>query len=439
MAQPTSAGAVDPRKTVTAESFHVAPHLLGLPLASPSRRLAAILLDLLLCSILANLGGKVLFALALGTSFFWFAGRKLGTGGTFFSRSARAGLRGVGALFVFIAAASLWGSAQKKVRGAVEGGEDAGPQTASMAGGRSPSPGGALRMAGAMIAVATASDSVHADSAARRAIRQMRRGGATDAQIRQAFHDSSNDADSDEKPWLPGALRAALAASFPRDSAAADSTLDAPPDSLAALYVAAVHGRDSTRAAALRPKLASVLARDSLDQLRDRVSGLEDEKRDLARKVEEEEKKGLLATLLSWFNDLGIGFGWTSLYFTAFTALWKGQTPGKKLFGIRVLRLDGLPMTLWASFERFGGYAAGLFTGLTGYMQVWWDRNRQAIQDKISETVVIRERGPIPVPPAVAPSSAWTPRTPSAAGVQYLPPKPPQAPPAGPGPVPPRG
>src|SRR5215213_11293459 len=62
--------------------------------------------------------------------------------------------------------------------------------------------------------------------------------------------------------------------------------------------------------------------------------------------------------------------------------------------------LDGLPMTLWASFERFGGYAAGLFTGLMGYAQVYWDRNRQAIQDKISETVVIRLLPGAPVPAA---------------------------------------
>jgi hypothetical protein len=93
-------------------------------------------------------------------------------------------------------------------------------------------------------------------------------------------------------------------------------------------------------------------------------------------------------------------------------------------------------MTLWASFERFGGYAAGLFTGLTGYMQVWWDRNRQAIQDKISETVVIRERGPIPV--ALTPTPAWTPRPAAGPGVSHLPPRPP-APPAGSGPLPPRG
>jgi hypothetical protein len=66
-----------------------------------------------------------------------------------------------------------------------------------------------------------------------------------------------------------------------------------------------------------------------------------------------------------------------------------------------VLRLDGAPMSLWASFERYGGYAAGLFTGLMGYAQVYWDRNRQAVQDKISETVVIRDgRLPLPAGPA---------------------------------------
>jgi len=438
MAQPTPAGAADLRKIITPESFHVAPHLLGLPLASPSRRLAAILLDLLFCSILANVGGKVLFALALGASFFWFAGRKLGTGGTFFSRSARAALRGVGALFVFIAAASLWGSAQKKVR-AVEGEGAPGAQTAALAGGRPGLSGLAgLRSVAEFAALTSAPDSAHADSIARHLIGRVRRSGMADADIRRALNDLGGDAESDEKPWLRGALHSALAASFPRDSAAADSTSDAPPDSLAALYVAAVHGGDSTRAGALRPKLASVLARDSLDQLRQQVSGLESEKRELSRKVEDEEKRGLLATLLSWLDDLGIGFGWTGLYFTAFTALWKGQTPGKKLFGIRVLRLDGLPMTLWASFERFGGYAAGLFTGLMGYAQVYWDRNRQAIQDKISETVVIRERGPIPVAPLPA-AAMRGPGGPGSPGVQYLPPKPPPpTPPAAPGPLPPR-
>src|SRR3954453_6571603 len=82
MAHPQAQPGFDPRKIITPESFHVAPHLLGLPLASPSRRLAAILIDLLLVAILAN-SGKVFFALALAVAFFWVAGKKLGKGGGF--------------------------------------------------------------------------------------------------------------------------------------------------------------------------------------------------------------------------------------------------------------------------------------------------------------------------------------------------------------------
>jgi uncharacterized RDD family membrane protein YckC len=93
--------------------------------------------------------------------------------------------------------------------------------------------------------------------------------------------------------------------------------------------------------------------------------------------------KGIIA-------DLGLGFGWAALYFTAFPAWWKGQTPGKKLMGIRVIQLDGTYMSAWDSFGRYGGYGAGFATGLLGFFQIYWDSNRQAIQDKISATVVIK-------------------------------------------------
>jgi uncharacterized RDD family membrane protein YckC len=81
-------------------------------------------------------------------------------------------------------------------------------------------------------------------------------------------------------------------------------------------------------------------------------------------------------------------------YFSIFTAWWKGQTPGKKLLGMKVIKLDNKPLNLWESFGRYGGYAAGLATGFTGFLQVFWDPNRQAIQDKISETLVINLRKP---------------------------------------------
>lgn len=88
-------------------------------------------------------------------------------------------------------------------------------------------------------------------------------------------------------------------------------------------------------------------------------------------------------------NDLGIGLGWSSLYFTLFTSFWKGKTPGKLLLRIRVIQLNDTPLSLWESFGRYGGYAAGISTGLLGFLQVFWDPNRQAIQDKISATVVV--------------------------------------------------
>ncbi|QQX81990.1 RDD family protein [Shewanella sp. KX20019] len=96
-----------------------------------------------------------------------------------------------------------------------------------------------------------------------------------------------------------------------------------------------------------------------------------------------------LAWLVGFLNDMGLGFGWAAFYFTVFTAWFDGQTLGKKLLGISVIQLDGSKITLWAAFGRYGGYAAGFTTGLLGFIQIFCDANRQAIQDKISATVVI--------------------------------------------------
>lgn len=88
-------------------------------------------------------------------------------------------------------------------------------------------------------------------------------------------------------------------------------------------------------------------------------------------------------------DDLGLSFGWAAFYFTIFTALWNGQTPGKKALKIKVIQLDGTPLSISDSFGRYGGYAAGLATGFIGFLQIYWDPNRQAIHDKISSTIVI--------------------------------------------------
>jgi uncharacterized RDD family membrane protein YckC len=68
-------------------------------------------------------------------------------------------------------------------------------------------------------------------------------------------------------------------------------------------------------------------------------------------------------------NDLDFTLRWVGLYFTLFLALWNGRTPGKYLLGIRVVRLNGEPLGLWFAFERLGGYAAGIATGMLGFEQ----------------------------------------------------------------------
>jgi len=104
---------------------------------------------------------------------------------------------------------------------------------------------------------------------------------------------------------------------------------------------------------------------------------------------QESDTRSVLAWIKGFMSDMGLGFGWAAFYFTVFTAKFDGQTLGKKLLGIRVIQLDGAKISLWGAFGRYGGYAAGFTTGLLGFMQIFWDANRQGIQDKISSTVVI--------------------------------------------------
>ena len=116
---------------------------------------------------------------------------------------------------------------------------------------------------------------------------------------------------------------------------------------------------------------------------------------DKIEKIAKPEASNTLSSysLVQWIKgilgDLGLSFGWATFYFTVFISYWHGQTPGKKLLRIQVIQINATPISLWDSFGRYGGYAAGISTGLLGFLQIFWDPNRQAIQDKISATFVI--------------------------------------------------
>ena len=91
-----------------------------------------------------------------------------------------------------------------------------------------------------------------------------------------------------------------------------------------------------------------------------------------------------------------------AIYFAVATAKW-GTTVGKRLLGLRVLRLDGRPLTLFEGIERFGAYFGILGTLGLGLFDLWRDPNRRLGHDRAVDTVVVRDaRAAAAISPAEA-------------------------------------
>jgi len=79
-----------------------------------------------------------------------------------------------------------------------------------------------------------------------------------------------------------------------------------------------------------------------------------------------------------------------ALYFVGFW-MWRGQTPGKMLVGIRVLRADGSPLNLRTALYRyFIGYGVSFLTLGLGFLAVAFHPRKQGWHDRVSHTVVVR-------------------------------------------------
>jgi len=273
----------DPKSIVTPDAFSVTPELLGTPLATPGRRSAAMIVDLVLIGFLQLLGWRVLGGL-VGLALFRLATRR--TDGTRSTRARQLGLGCAGASVLVVAVGATFIPAL-------------------------------LRMA--------SSD--------------------TNPPVQLQFGD---DTVSIGLPVDPGVI-----------------------------------------------DLAETLADPAVANLAEELQQREERIQELEEQLSEVDSR---STLFTWIRDAadeaGLVFGWGTVYLTLFLALWGGRTPGKKLLGLRVVRLNGQPLGLLMSLERAGGYAAGFATGLLGFARVWWDPNRQGIHDKIAETVVIREGQP---------------------------------------------
>lgn len=78
----------------------------------------------------------------------------------------------------------------------------------------------------------------------------------------------------------------------------------------------------------------------------------------------------------------------TPVYYIFFWTLG-GQTPGKALMGVRIVRLDGQVMTIGRSVRRFIGYVVCIATLGLGFAWAIIDDRRQGWDDKLAGTCVI--------------------------------------------------
>jgi uncharacterized RDD family membrane protein YckC len=85
-------------------------------------------------------------------------------------------------------------------------------------------------------------------------------------------------------------------------------------------------------------------------------------------------------------------------YFIFFEWFWNGQTPGKRLLKLRVIREDGRPVTLWEAaarnllriFDAVPGFVVPVYS--IGLIAIFLSSRDQRVGDVFAGTVVIRER-----------------------------------------------
>ncbi len=80
------------------------------------------------------------------------------------------------------------------------------------------------------------------------------------------------------------------------------------------------------------------------------------------------------------------------LFFTVYFVYFLthgGQTPGKRIFGIKVVAIDGGEVDGFRAVLRTLGYAFSWFLFGLGYLWAGMDRHRQSWHDKIAGTVVL--------------------------------------------------
>jgi uncharacterized RDD family membrane protein YckC len=76
-------------------------------------------------------------------------------------------------------------------------------------------------------------------------------------------------------------------------------------------------------------------------------------------------------------------------YFAGLWA-WKGTTIGGIVVGLKVVRVDGKPLSIPVALIRSLAAAFSVFVLFLGFLWIAWDSEKQGWHDKIAGTVVLR-------------------------------------------------
>jgi uncharacterized RDD family membrane protein YckC len=77
------------------------------------------------------------------------------------------------------------------------------------------------------------------------------------------------------------------------------------------------------------------------------------------------------------------------LYFTFFAGA-SGQTPGKRLFGLKIIRETGEELTYGQAFLRSIYWVVSLLLFSVGFLMIAFSKQKQGLHDKLARTYVVR-------------------------------------------------
>lgn len=333
------------REIITPYAFEVCPSLLGVPTAPPLRRLLAIGIDGLLVTGLAKAALVCIVPVILYLAYFRWQARRYWQ------------------LLLVLVFGLIWSMTASVVPELVT---ERAPSADKM------SDTQALVVAGIALKLQQDNcDNTCMTSVLTEAAGQLKQTGMNKKQARSILNDLVETTDYPAKQWQD--LRKQLLSEFPAQAKTQAS--------------AVVQGNAVADTAAAKTAVVANQAATEESRSPDATAG------DTTANTPWYQPDDNTHSVLDWakgiLSDIGIGFGWAAAYFTLTIAWCHGQSLGKRLLQIKVIQLDGKELNLMAAFARQGGYGAGFATGLLGFLQVLWDPNRQAIQDKVASTVVI--------------------------------------------------